>query len=69
MVVSNPHEVPEYELNPLELQVRRVDGIWKACSFFPSLLSSSIAINVLPFIHFNVKTCCLDAYIDSEMFI
>ncbi|RWR71898.1 Protein kinase domain-containing protein [Cinnamomum micranthum f. kanehirae] len=45
MVVSNPHEVPEYELNPLELQVRRVDGIWKACSFFPSLLSSSIAIN------------------------
>ncbi|KAK8556490.1 hypothetical protein V6N12_002890 [Hibiscus sabdariffa] len=29
MTVSNPREVPEYELNPLELQVRRSDGITK----------------------------------------
>lgn len=27
MVVANPREVPEYELNPLELQVRKSDGI------------------------------------------
>ncbi|GKV02168.1 hypothetical protein SLEP1_g14632 [Rubroshorea leprosula] len=31
MAVSNPREVPEYELNPLELQVRKADGIAKAC--------------------------------------
>ncbi|CAI0396912.1 unnamed protein product [Linum tenue] len=30
MAVANPREVPEYELNPLELQVRRSDGITKA---------------------------------------
>ncbi|AEE79974.1 putative protein kinase TKL-Pl-5 family [Arabidopsis thaliana] len=29
MTVGNPKEVPEYELNPLELQVRKVDGISK----------------------------------------
>lgn len=33
MTVANPREVPEYELNPLELQIRRSDGISKACSF------------------------------------
>ncbi|CAH9111449.1 unnamed protein product [Cuscuta epithymum] len=27
MAVANPREVPEYELNPLELQIRRSDGI------------------------------------------
>ncbi|MCI06641.1 dual specificity protein kinase splA-like [Trifolium medium] len=27
MTVANPREVPEYELNPLELQVRKSDGI------------------------------------------
>lgn len=26
MAVANPREVPEYELNPLELQIRRSDG-------------------------------------------
>ncbi|KAF6164620.1 hypothetical protein GIB67_032848 [Kingdonia uniflora] len=31
MSVSNPREVPEYELNPLELQIRKGDGISKAC--------------------------------------
>ena len=35
MTVANPREVPEYELNPLELQVRKSDGISKVClSFF-----------------------------------
>ena len=33
MTVANPREVPEYELNPLELQIRRGDGISKACPF------------------------------------
>lgn len=31
MAVANPQEVPEYELNPLELHVRRADGLTKAC--------------------------------------
>lgn len=34
MTVANPREVPEYELNPLELQIRRSDGISKAWMFF-----------------------------------
>lgn len=34
MVVSNPREVPEYEINPLELKLRRGDGIAKACYLF-----------------------------------
>lgn len=29
MAVANPREVPEYELNPLELQIRKSDGISK----------------------------------------
>lgn len=33
MVVANPREVPEYELNPQELQVRKADGISKARAF------------------------------------
>lgn len=35
MAVANPREVPEYELNPLELQVRKSDGITKV---YPSCL-------------------------------
>ncbi|KAM7266370.1 hypothetical protein ACFE04_004267 [Oxalis oulophora] len=27
MTISNPREVPQYKLHPLELQVRKVDGI------------------------------------------
>ncbi|KAL0322766.1 UNVERIFIED_CONTAM: Integrin-linked protein kinase [Sesamum angustifolium] len=29
MTVANPREVPEYELNPLDIQIRRSDGISK----------------------------------------
>lgn len=36
MSVANPREVPEYELNPLELQVRKSDGISKVCFLFLS---------------------------------
>ncbi|KAG6767696.1 hypothetical protein POTOM_028910 [Populus tomentosa] len=37
MAVANPREIPEYELNPLELQVRKADGIAKAWSSSPSI--------------------------------
>jgi len=33
MAVSNPKEVPEYELNPLELEFRRGEEVTKACVF------------------------------------
>ena len=29
MAVANPREVPEYELNPFELQIKKSDGITK----------------------------------------
>lgn len=49
MTVANPREVPEYELNPLELQVRKSDGITKVAPFLhyfqiPALLQ----VYVLP---------------------
>jgi hypothetical protein len=34
MAVSNPKEVPEYELNPLELEFRRGEEVTEACLFF-----------------------------------
>ncbi|KHG01677.1 shkD [Gossypium arboreum] len=36
MAVTNPREIPEYELNPLELQVRKSDGITKAATIVVS---------------------------------
>ncbi|KAJ0260046.1 Serine-threonine/tyrosine-protein kinase [Hirschfeldia incana] len=42
MVVANPREVPEYELNPQELQVRKADGISKARPLFASLSSNDV---------------------------
>lgn len=36
MAVANPREVPEYELNPLELQVRKSDGITKVSPYCPN---------------------------------
>ena len=33
MAVANPREVPEYELNPLELHIRKSDGITKVVPF------------------------------------
>jgi hypothetical protein len=33
MAVSNPKQVPEYELNPLELEFRRGEEVTKACIF------------------------------------
>eukprot|EP00268_Persea_americana_P041443 TRINITY_DN4130_c0_g1_i7.p1 TRINITY_DN4130_c0_g1~~TRINITY_DN4130_c0_g1_i7.p1 ORF type:complete len:422 (-),score=61.46 TRINITY_DN4130_c0_g1_i7:872-2137(-) len=47
MVVSNPHEVPEYELNPLELQVRRVDGIWKGSYQVAKWNGTKVSVKIL----------------------
>lgn len=34
MSVANPREAPEYELNPLEIQVRKADGISRVRTSF-----------------------------------
>lgn len=49
MVVTNPREVPEYELNPQELQVRKADGISKVRALSASISRS----NVLVLLFFN----------------
>lgn len=42
MTVANPREVPEYELNPLDIQIRRVDGISKVWSNFNEVIMPSV---------------------------
>ncbi|WOL03641.1 dual specificity protein kinase shkC-like [Canna indica] len=53
MAVSNPHEVPEYELNPAELQFRRGEEILKA---FAKWNGTKVSVKILD------KEC----YIDTE---
>ncbi|XP_077225674.1 integrin-linked protein kinase 1-like isoform X2 [Tasmannia lanceolata] len=47
MVVSNPREVPEYELNPLELQLRRGDGISKGTYQVAKWNGTKVAVKIL----------------------
>ncbi|XP_057546820.1 integrin-linked protein kinase 1-like isoform X2 [Amaranthus tricolor] len=47
MVVANPKEVPEYELNPLELQVRRSDGIAKGVYQVAKWNGTKVAVKIL----------------------
>lgn len=47
MTVANPREVPEYELNPVELQVRKSDGISKVCFSFFHLVTFDLVIQQL----------------------
>ncbi|MFQ6627782.1 hypothetical protein Gotur_007875 [Gossypium turneri] len=42
MTVANPQEVPEYELNPMELQIRKSDGITKMVFCISSSIHYSI---------------------------
>nr|XP_043609940.1 integrin-linked protein kinase 1-like isoform X2 [Erigeron canadensis] len=63
MSVANPREVPEYELNPLELQIRKSDGISKA-----RLLSSLGTYQVAKWngTKVSVKILDKDSYSDPE---
>ncbi|GAB4825778.1 Integrin-linked protein kinase 1 [Ancistrocladus abbreviatus] len=47
MTVANPKEVPEYELNPLELQVRRNDGIAKGIYQVAKWNGTKVAVKIL----------------------
>ncbi|GJW31903.1 RNA-directed DNA polymerase, eukaryota, reverse transcriptase zinc-binding domain protein [Tanacetum coccineum] len=47
MAVANPREVPEYELNPLELQIRKSDGISKIGEFTVKELARLVEEKIL----------------------
>ncbi|XP_002529820.2 integrin-linked protein kinase 1 isoform X1 [Ricinus communis] len=47
MTVANPREVPEYELNPLELQVRKSDGISKGTYQLAKWNGTKVTVKIL----------------------
>ncbi|XVF84231.1 hypothetical protein PTKIN_Ptkin17bG0009300 [Pterospermum kingtungense] len=47
MTVTNPREVPEYELNPLELQIRKSDGITKGSYQVAKWNGTKVAVKIL----------------------
>ncbi|XP_022963860.1 integrin-linked protein kinase 1-like [Cucurbita moschata] len=47
MTVANPREVPEYELNPLELQIRRGDGISKGTYQVAKWNGTKVSVKIL----------------------
>ncbi|XP_003525000.1 integrin-linked protein kinase 1-like isoform X2 [Glycine soja] len=47
MTVANPREVPEYELNPVELQVRKSDGISKGTYQVAKWNGTKVAVKIL----------------------
>lgn len=46
MTVANPRLVPDYELNPSEIQLRRGDGISKACHYFLKLCINEYVVSI-----------------------
>lgn len=62
MAVANPREIPEYELNPLELQVRKSDGITKV---WFSQLTFTRLIHLDDHVWSNVKGDQVDVQIVS----
>ncbi|EPS72596.1 hypothetical protein M569_02160 [Genlisea aurea] len=47
MTVANPREVPEYELNPSDIQIRRSDGISKGCYQVARWNGTKVSIKIL----------------------
>ncbi|CAN8318288.1 unnamed protein product [Cochlearia groenlandica] len=47
MTVANPREVPEYELNPLEVQVRKSDGISKGAYQVAKWNGTRVSVKIL----------------------
>ncbi|KAE8734062.1 Integrin-linked protein kinase family isoform 2 [Hibiscus syriacus] len=47
MTVTNPQEVPEYELNPLELQIRKSDGIAKGLYQVAKWNGTRVSVKIL----------------------
>uniref|UniRef100_A0A3Q7HJ24 non-specific serine/threonine protein kinase n=1 Tax=Solanum lycopersicum TaxID=4081 RepID=A0A3Q7HJ24_SOLLC len=57
MTVANPREVPEYELNPLELQIRKRDGISKGSYQVAKWNGTKVSVKILD----------KDSYADPEI--
>ncbi|XP_042008009.1 integrin-linked protein kinase 1-like [Salvia splendens] len=47
MTVANPREVPEYELNPLDIQIRRGDGISKGSYQVAKWNGTKVSVKIL----------------------
>ncbi|XP_027120029.2 integrin-linked protein kinase 1 [Coffea arabica] len=47
MTVSNPREVPEYELNPMDIQIRRSDGISKGSYQVAKWNGTKVSVKIL----------------------
>ncbi|KAL0368704.1 UNVERIFIED_CONTAM: Integrin-linked protein kinase [Sesamum calycinum] len=47
MTVANPREVPEYELNPLDIQIRRSDGISKGSYQVARWNGTKVSVKIL----------------------
>ncbi|XWS35379.1 hypothetical protein CRYUN_Cryun21dG0121300 [Craigia yunnanensis] len=47
MTVANPREIPEYELNPLELQIRKSDGITHGSYQVAKWNGTKVAVKIL----------------------
>ncbi|KZV52596.1 hypothetical protein F511_24793 [Dorcoceras hygrometricum] len=47
MAVANPGEVPEYELNPLEIQIRKIDGISKGSYQVAKWNGTRVSVKIL----------------------
>lgn len=47
MTVANPREVPEYELNPLDIQIRRSDGIHKGSYQVAKWNGTKVSVKIL----------------------
>lgn len=47
MAVTNPGEVPEYELNPLDIQIRRSDGIHKGSYQVAKWNGTKVSVKIL----------------------
>ncbi|KAL8487261.1 hypothetical protein ACS0TY_023339 [Phlomoides rotata] len=47
MTVANPREVPEYELNPSDIQIRRIDGISKGSYQVAKWNGTKVSVKIL----------------------
>jgi hypothetical protein len=60
MTVSNPKEVPEYELNPLELEFRRGEEVTKACLYKLPHFFQGVFLNVCILCKVYLPICTQD---------
>ncbi|XP_073136895.1 integrin-linked protein kinase 1-like isoform X2 [Henckelia pumila] len=57
MAVANPDEVPEYELNPLDIQIRKSDGISKGSYQVAKWNGTRVSVKILDIDSHSVPEC------------